>query len=285
MGFDMKGLLNSQSTSGARRSTEMVRIPIDSIVPSAMNQYGIRDVELLAADIEENGLMHNLLVRSREDGTYEILSGERRYRACRMLYDGGNEAFAFIPCVIADATDDAQAEYMLLAANATARELIDAEKSMQAVRMLELLRKLRDEGHVFKGKMRDRVAELLDVSPAQVGRYQKIEAGLSDELKEEYRAGKINVTDAYDLARMTPGAQAEAAQEIREKGKVEKQTKEKSKSDLLQKDQIDAWIAEHVNAICNDYCKHPGRIEDELAERCKHCEIERLFRMLLAKIC
>ena len=301
MGFDMKGLLNSQSTSGARRAPEVVRIPIDSIVPSVMNQYGIRDIELLAADIEENGLMHGPLVREMDDGTYEIISGERRYRACRLLYDGGNKAFASIPCTIADAADDTHAEYMLLAANATARELTDAEKSMQAARMLELLRKMRDEGHVFKGKMRDHVAALLDVSPAQVGRYQKIESGLSDELKAGFREGKIGVTDAYDLATAAPERQAEAARELAETGKVAKPQKEiglgtaldgsdkniaKSEREKERKIRADVWIEDHMNIVCDNYCVHADSCDQvDLDAQCAKCRVERLFRELLQKTC
>lgn len=60
-------------------------IDIDLLVPSENNFYGIREIEELAESIKEYGLMHNVVVRKRNDGKYEILSGERRFRALREI--------------------------------------------------------------------------------------------------------------------------------------------------------------------------------------------------------
>lgn len=43
------------------------------------------EMDLLASSISENGLLQPITVRRTMDGTYELISGERRLRACKML--------------------------------------------------------------------------------------------------------------------------------------------------------------------------------------------------------
>jgi len=101
--FSMSDLLNGQSIgAGASANSPpfIVRqIPLEQIRPSAPNKYGIRDIEELAMAIEAVGLMHNIVVRETgKPEVYELISGERRYRAFQMLREGGNEEYATIPC-------------------------------------------------------------------------------------------------------------------------------------------------------------------------------------------
>ncbi len=67
-------------------STDVQQLRIDSIVP---NRYQPRHVfapgELaeLAASIKESGVLQPVLVRRKGDGMYELISGERRWRASK----------------------------------------------------------------------------------------------------------------------------------------------------------------------------------------------------------
>lgn len=204
--FDMRSLFNAQSVGADSKplvNTEISYLPIDSLIPSKKNKYAIDNIEKLAADIEEMGLLHNLVVREADaGGKHEIISGERRYRACKLLYDAGDKRFANLPCRITNNGNQAMDEIMLLAANASARELSDYEKTWQAGRLKELLLDLKASGHKFKGRMRDVVAEMLDVSPAQMGRMEKINKALVPEAKEKFKDGEIGIVKAYELAGM-----------------------------------------------------------------------------------
>ena len=187
--FSMTDILNAQSLGEAepkKRAFALADLPLEKLIPSKANLYGIRDIEELAANIQAMGLMHNLVVRRKGDG-YEIISGERRYRACKLLFDGGNTGFATIPCKVEEEGNDALAELKLIYANATSRELTDYEKTEQARRMKELLRQLRQEGYEIKGRLRENIAQVLDVSPAQVGKMESISEKLIPELTEEFR--------------------------------------------------------------------------------------------------
>lgn len=200
---------------------EVRDIPIDKIKPSPKNEYLKTNIEELAASIEQLGLMHNLVVRELPGGAYEIISGERRYRACRLLYESGNADYATIPCKV-DASVALIDELKLFHANATARVLTDYEKTVQAERIRAILRELKDSGYPLKGRIREIVAGMLDVSPAQVGRMESIAKNLSDDFKRELEHENIGITDAYELSTMPGGEQAAAHERYKETGALDK---------------------------------------------------------------
>jgi ParB family chromosome partitioning protein len=217
--FSMNDLLNGQSRTSDQKkgSFVIVDVSIDKLVPSSANLYGIREIEELAANIESVGLLHNLVVRHK-DGNYEIISGERRYRACKLLFDGGNTAFASLPCKVETEESDTMAELKLIFANATARELTDYEKTEQARRMKELFRKLREEGYKLEGRLRDIVADMLDVSPSQVSKMESVAERLIPELTEEFKQGAIGITDAYAASTLPPEQQRGVLEDYKRDG-------------------------------------------------------------------
>ena len=219
--FTMADLLNSQSKKTEERPAFEIRhIPIDKLKPSAKNQYGIRGIKELAANIEMLGLLHNLDVKEADEtGYYEIISGERRYQACKLLYESGNQEFKTLPCKVAALTENkAISELKLLYANAAARELTDYEKTYQAGRIKEILQALKKDGYKFQGRMREIVADMLDVSPAQMGRMESINKNLSPEFKEEFKAGNIGITTAYELSGQSEAEQTATLEAYKAEG-------------------------------------------------------------------
>lgn len=217
----MADLLNSQSKKMEERPAFEIRhIPIDKLKPSKKNQYGIRGIEELAANIEMLGLLHNLDVKEADEaGYYEIISGERRYQACKLLYESGNQEFKTLPCKAEALTENkAISELKLLYANAAARELTDYEKTYQAGRIKEILQALKKDGYKFQGRMREIVADMLDVSPAQMGRMESINKNLSPEFKEEFKAGNIGITTAYELSGQSEAEQAATLEAYKAEG-------------------------------------------------------------------
>jgi ParB family chromosome partitioning protein len=194
----MNDILNSQSRAPehGKGGFTLIDVPLEKLVPSTANLYGIREIEELAASIEAMGLLHNLVVR-RKGEKYEIVSGERRFHACKLLFDGGNVAFASLPCKVDAEESDTLTELKLIYANATSRELTDYEKTEQTRRMKELFHQLRHEGYEIRGRLREIVAQTLDVSPTQVARMESVAERLIPELTEEFKQGAIGITDAY----------------------------------------------------------------------------------------
>ena len=219
--FTMADLLNSQSKKTEERPAFEIRhIPIDKLKPSAKNQYGIRGIKELAANIEMLGLLHNLDVKEADEtGYYEIISGERRYQACKLLYESGNQEFKSLHCKVEALTENkAISELKLLYANAAARELTDYEKTYQAGRIKEILQALKKDGYKFQGRMREIVADMLDVSPAQMGRMESINKNLSPEFKEEFKAGNIGITTAYELSGQSEAEQTATLEAYKAEG-------------------------------------------------------------------
>lgn len=109
-------------------------------------------------------------------------------------------------------------ELKLLYANAAARELTDYEKTYQAGRIKEILQALKKDGYKFQGRMREIVADMLDVSPAQMGRMESINKNLSPEFKEEFKAGNIGITTAYELSGQSEAEQAATLEAYKAEG-------------------------------------------------------------------
>ncbi len=85
-----------------RAVNKVVEIPVSEIVPNpAQPRVIFDDYELsrLAVSIQQNGILQPLTVRRSENGMYyELISGERRLRACKLLN------MSVVPCIIITAT-------------------------------------------------------------------------------------------------------------------------------------------------------------------------------------
>ena len=240
--FSMKSLLNDNSgdnRASSKAATFVTRqIPLEQIRPSEKNIYGVRDIEELATTIEAVGLLHSIVVKeTAKADVYEIISGERRYRAFQLLRDRGNEKYASIPCKVEIYEDDEISELTLLFANSTARELSDYEKIQQAMRIKELLQNIKGKGNTISGRLREIVAEMLDVSTAQVGRMEKIHADLIPEFKEELKSQDIGIRAAYELSTLSKDEQAQVLEEYKETGTeaIRKATTKETASQAIKK--------------------------------------------------
>lgn len=191
--FNMADLLGAQGKQPDISRWETTEIDLARLVPSPDNHYGIRDIEALAASIDETGLLHNLVVQEQGNGNYTIISGERRYHALLLLRR------QTAPCLIIP-KESATAKLQLLLANAMTRELTDYEKVMQAMELRGELTRLKKEYHTFSGRMRENVADVLGISSAQVGRWESIYKNLTPEQMDDFRDERIGISEAYELS-------------------------------------------------------------------------------------
>lgn len=108
-----------------------VRIPLDRLEPNPWNPRKAFDPDALAElgqSILTAGLAHDALVRPHPDkpGLFQIVAGERRWRAARLLADQGEYSTYFdpadgLPCDVRDLTD-AQARALTYAENAVRKD-------------------------------------------------------------------------------------------------------------------------------------------------------------------
>ena len=91
-----------QESKSENAVNKVVEIPVSAIVPNpAQPRVIFDDYELsrLAVSIQQNGILQPLTVRRIENSlNYELIAGERRLRACKLLN------MTFVPCIIITAS-------------------------------------------------------------------------------------------------------------------------------------------------------------------------------------
>lgn len=209
--FDITSLMSDASRQASERPKyEAVRLPISKLYPDPANAkiYSVASIEELADSIElAGGVLHNLVVREQdEDGRYQIISGERRWTACKYLVEQGKEQYGEVGCLIEHERDEDILQLMLVLANSTARQLTDAEKMRQAEALTAVLTRMRKEGKV-QGRVRDLVGKMLKTTSGQLARYHAIQANLQGGLRDKFERGKIGISIAYEASKLDKAGQ------------------------------------------------------------------------------
>lgn len=209
--FDITSLMSDASRQASERPKyEAVRLPISKLYPDPANAkiYSVASIEELADSIElAGGVLHNLVVREPDkDGRYQIISGERRWTACKYLVEQGHEQYREVGCLIEHERDEDTLQLMLVLANSTARQLTDAEKMRQAEALTAVLTRMRKEGKV-QGRVRDLVGKMLKTTSGQLARYHAIQANLQGGLRDRFERGEVGVSVAYEASKLDKAGQ------------------------------------------------------------------------------
>lgn len=232
--FNLNQILNDASkraapggggqTAPASRPATIERLSVFDLVPSEDNFYSMNDIEELKSKIELAGkVLQNFIVVPLGGGKYKVISGHRRRAACISLVEEGKPEFEFVPCTIEADEEDAEVqaireEIMLIAANSQ-REKTAWDKIEEARRTRALLEKIKRQ-EKLPGDMRKLVAQTLNTSPAQIGRFDAITRNLCPAFMEELKADRINISTAYELSGLSAEDQAAAFEQYRETGEI-----------------------------------------------------------------
>jgi ParB family chromosome partitioning protein len=165
------------------------------------------------------GVTQNLTVKPIDGGKYEIISGHRRHRACEELVAEGKREYEYVPCGLQMERDAIKERILLIMTNSTMRELTDWEKMKQAEELQKHFAVLKKRDNL-PGRVRDLVAEALNTSATQIARMNAISNNLAPELADEFKAGNIGVSAAYELSGLPEDKQREAATDLRAKGSL-----------------------------------------------------------------
>ncbi len=110
-GLDAIFLNNSLENTAQNNENRISMLPISLVDPKAdqpRKNFDKEALEELARSIEENGLLQPILVREYGAGRYQIIAGERRFRACKIA------GITEIPTIILDKDDRKVAEISLI---------------------------------------------------------------------------------------------------------------------------------------------------------------------------
>lgn len=203
--FNLAALVPEMEAVSNSDTPRITMIPITELRPNGGNFYDTSNFEDLADSIELNGLLEPLCVFRRGQGTgsYVIFSGHRRFKALRLLYEkSGFEKWTEVPCIVYPDPHDANREtVMLIHANSTGRVLSNWEKAQQARRLKEALVAMREGGAELPGRIRDLVAEEMQMSASKLARLEAIGNRLTyRSWFNLWKAGMLNESVAYRLS-------------------------------------------------------------------------------------
>ena len=188
---------------------------IYDLIPSKGNFYSVEDVQDLKQSIELLGVLQPLLVTDEEeDGKRRIIAGHRRRLAVMQLVDEGKERFRRVPILIKPKKNAILDRLALIMANRF-REKTDWERMTEALETEKLVLELKESMNI-PGRTRDLLAEIIETSPAQVGRYKAIYNNIIPELMAEFRANRIVVSVIYEASGLPEDYQKQAAEVFRE---------------------------------------------------------------------
>ena len=154
------GYVNKEvvSTSQPLQGTaDILRIPVDMIEPNPFQprmSFDQETLEELAESIRTLGLIQPITVRRKNDGRYQIISGERRFRACQMV------GMDMIPAYIRDTNDQGMLE-MAIVENIQRENLDPIEVAMSYQRLIEEYSLTQEQMAVRVGKKRASVTNYL----------------------------------------------------------------------------------------------------------------------------
>lgn len=213
--FNLAALVPEMEAVSNSDTPRITMIPIAELRPNCGNFYDTSNFEDLADSIELNGLLEPLCVFRRGQGTgsYVIFSGHRRFKALRMLYEkSGFKKWTEVPCIVYPDPHDANREtVMLIHANSTGRILSNWEKAQQARRLKEALVAMREGGAELPGRIRDLVAEEMQMSASKLARLEAIGNNLTEvRFAKAWREGRLNESVAYELSKLPKERQREA---------------------------------------------------------------------------
>lgn len=194
----------------ANTLTESIKmIDIAELHESDDNFFEVNRVEEFAETIlGQGGVKGNLIVRPLETGGYEIISGHRRRAAVQYLLDRGENISRYLPCLVQEYADDSDRLLDIVLMNISARQISDAEmwKSYEIVD--KILQDKKSAGEKF-GRVREKLAEILGVSPAQVGKMQNVGKNAIPAVKEALESGDLSISTASEIAKMSIEDQVE----------------------------------------------------------------------------
>ena len=175
------------------------KLPIYKVEPNPgqpRQDFDEEELQALADSITEHGIVQPLTVRQLESGYYQIIAGERRWRAARIA------GLSEVPAVIIEA-DDKKAMELALIENLQRQDLNPVEEALGYRSLMEDYGLTQEETAKRVGKSRPAVANALRL------------LGLCPEVLEKLRSGELTAGHARAVLTVkSPKKQQEAAQKI-----------------------------------------------------------------------
>ena len=149
----------------------------------------------LAASISEHGIIQPLTVRKLSSGYYQIIAGERRWRAARLA------GLSEVPVIVIEA-DDRKAAELAMIENLQREDLNPMEEAAGFQSLIETYHMTQEEAAQRVGKSRSAVTNALRL------------LGLTPAVRKLVEEGKLSAGHARALVPLSPSLQESAANAV-----------------------------------------------------------------------
>ena len=189
-------------TAKAKDEDELAQLPVGSLRPgkyqprTRMDEASLAE---LADSIRARGVIQPIVVRPVDGGKYEILAGERRWRAARMA---GQER---VPALIREVPDEVALGIGLIE-NIQREDLNPIEEGSGLKRLIEEFKLTHEEVARAVGRSRAAVTNLLRL------------LDLAPSVQDMLQDGKIDMGHARALLSLSKARQVETAEQVAAKG-------------------------------------------------------------------
>jgi ParB family chromosome partitioning protein len=209
------GAILSVSADGAKESEEELReLPIELISPNPKQprrRFDEDALQSLAGSLGERGVLQPVLVRPKAGGTYELVAGERRWRAARIA------GLQSIPAIVRE-REDAQALEAALVENMAREDLNPIEEARACAALVEELGLTREDVGRRVGRSRVAVSNLVRLLDLPDEAIELVQEGV---LSEGHGRALLLATDH--------GARRSLAREAAEQGWSVRVTEERAR--------------------------------------------------------
>ena len=223
MGFNIMESLNENRAKTAaakttvadeRIKTEYINIDDIKPYPRQNEVYGSEDDELslqkldeLKASIKAVGVMQNIVVKENPAGGYTMLSGHRRWLACKSLAAEGYEDKKFIPATVLRNSKDIEDRFKFLTMNSTIRNKNNYQVMQEMLELEDILDKFQQVNGKLDITKRKALAEITNLSEATIAKMKAIKNNLIDMLMDLFRENKISFIAAYEASSLSEAGQ------------------------------------------------------------------------------
>ena len=197
-----------QLEKGTEDTSELQNIPVEYLQPGKYQPRKDMSPEALddlASSIRTQGVIQPIVVRQLADQLFEIIAGERRWRACQLA------GLDMIPCIIKNVPDESAVAIALI--ENIQREDLNAMEEAQALdRLMKEFELTHQEVSDAVGKSRTTVTNLLRLN------------NLNEDVKLMLEHGDIEMGHARALLALQDQMQTDAAQIVSGKGMTVRDT-------------------------------------------------------------
>lgn len=174
---------------------QIILVPQEEIYPNPnqpRQRFDFDELEGLAQSIRQNGIIQPIAVRVNEKGHYELISGERRLRASRLV------GITKIPCIIMEASDGKSALFALIE-NIQRTDLNFFEEAIAIEKLI-----------THYGMSRDEVCKKLGKAPPTISNKLRL-LRIPEEIRMKITLENLTERHARALLRLTNFSQMERA--------------------------------------------------------------------------